>query len=175
MEQDVLQIVAERLQIRLGGEISLRPPPAGNRLHHAANQLPHAMLAPRGPQLATEIFRHDDVGRLLRPGAGHLDIALLEDDLAALVADDGRARLPFNLVERIEACLREEAGERQSRGRRDRFPGARAIDSRVNQRTRGGLNCLLAGTRRLVRRAILHGCLRSDLAPERKRGRHLTG
>ena len=34
---------------------------------------------------------------------GHLDVALLEDHLALLVADDRRPRLPFDLVERIDA------------------------------------------------------------------------
>ena len=38
-----------------------------------------------------------------------LDVALLEDDLALLVADDRRPQVPLDLVERIQAFLREEA------------------------------------------------------------------
>ena len=34
---------------------------------------------------------------------GHLDVALLEDDLALFVADDGRPQVPLDLVERIDA------------------------------------------------------------------------
>src|SRR6185295_1287998 len=41
--------------------------------------------------------------------------ALLEHQFAAFVADEGRADLPFDLVERIDARFREEARERQSR------------------------------------------------------------
>ena len=56
---------------------------------------------------------------------GHLDVALLEDDLAALVADHRRAKLPFDLVERIDARIREEAGKRQTRRRSSMFRFAR--------------------------------------------------
>ena len=38
-----------------------------------------------------------------------LDVALLEDDLALLAADDGRAQVPLDLVERVHAFLGEEA------------------------------------------------------------------
>ena len=52
--------------------------------------------------------RDDDVRCLLRPEPGELDIALLEDQLATLVGDDRRAKLPFDLVERIDAVLGEK-------------------------------------------------------------------
>ena len=38
-----------------------------------------------------------------------LDVALLEHDLALLVADDRRAQLPLDLVERIDALAREDS------------------------------------------------------------------
>src|SRR6185295_6707716 len=56
-----------------------------------------------------EVFRDDDVGRLLGPEGGDLDVLLLEDDFPLFVADDGRADLPFDLVERVDARQREVA------------------------------------------------------------------
>ncbi len=56
-----------------------------------------------------EVLRDDDVGGLLRPELRDLDVALLEDDLALLVADDGRADVPLDLVERIDALSSKEA------------------------------------------------------------------
>ena len=55
--------------------------------------------------LPAEILRDDDVGGLLRPELRDLDVALLEDDLALLVADHRRADLPFDLVERIDPAM----------------------------------------------------------------------
>ena len=57
---------------------------------------------------------------------GNLDVALLEHHLAAFVADDRRAQLPFDFVERIDAGFGEEARERQP-GR----PSGRAFVSRA--------------------------------------------
>ncbi len=78
--------------------------------------------------LPAEILRDDDVGGLLRPGFGELDVALLEDELAAFVGDDGRPQLPVDFVERIDAVLREIAVEfearyvaSRSKGPADRF------------------------------------------------------
>src|SRR5262249_21984761 len=65
-----------------------------------------------------EILRDDDVRGLLRPEAGDLDVALLEDDLALLVADDGRAHFPVHSVEGIDARQREVAREVDAGGRR---------------------------------------------------------
>ena len=38
-----------------------------------------------------------------------LDVALLEDDLALLAADDGGPQVPLDLVERVDTFLGEEA------------------------------------------------------------------
>ena len=48
---------------------------------------------------------------------GNLDVALLEHHLAAFVADDRRAQLPFDFVERIDAGFGEEARETSARAR----------------------------------------------------------
>jgi hypothetical protein len=53
--------------------------------------------------LPAEVLRDDDVGGLLRPELGNLDVALFEDDLALLVADDGGADFPLHFVERVHA------------------------------------------------------------------------
>ena len=105
VDQQVLQIVRERLQIVLAREVLLLPRPAGDRVDDAADQLLDAALALRRADLPAEILRDDDVGGLLRPEAGHLDVALLEDDLALLVADDGRADAPTR-PRRTDRCLR---------------------------------------------------------------------
>ena len=105
----MFQIVAERLQIVVGREILLRTPPGRDRVHDPADQLLDAALAPGRPQLSPEILRDDDVGRLLRPEARNLDVALLEHHLATLIADHGGTAIPFDLVERIDAWLGEEA------------------------------------------------------------------
>ena len=63
----------------------------------------------------------------------NLDVALLEHHLAALVADERRADLPLDLVERIDAGFGEEARERQP-GRRPPLALSRAA-SPPQQRT----------------------------------------
>ena len=117
VHEDVFQIVAERLKVFVGREVLVRARPPGDRVHDAANQLLDAALALGRANLPAEILRDDDVGGLLGPGLGNLDVALLEDDFAALVADHRRAKLPLDLVERIDAGLGEEARKRQP-GRR---------------------------------------------------------
>jgi hypothetical protein len=51
---------------------------------------------------------------LLRPQLRDLDVTLLEDDLASLVAYDRSAKLPLDLIEWIDALLCEEAREREA-------------------------------------------------------------
>ena len=157
----MFQIVAERLQIVVGREILLRTPPGRDRVHDPADQLLDAALAPGRPQLSPEILRDDDVGRLLRPRLRDLHVALLEDDLATLVADDSGTQLPLDFVERIDVALGEKARERQPGRRRHRVPGAGAIEIDVGEPTRGTfLDCLRAKARSLVSSALLHGSLR---------------
>src|SRR5438477_562032 len=72
-----------------------------------ADELADAPLARGAAERAAEVLRHDDVGRELRPATRHLNVALLEDRLAALALDDGGAHLPLDLVERVRAGGRE--------------------------------------------------------------------
>jgi len=48
---------------------------------------------------AVKIFRDHDFGREQRPGLGHFDIFLFENDLAGVVVDFSGAPFPFDLVE----------------------------------------------------------------------------
>ena len=116
-DEQVLQIVVEGLQVVLAREVLLRARPAGDGIHHAPDQLPHGALALRRADGAAEVLGDDDVGRLLRPRLRHLDVALLEHDVALLVADDRRAGFPLHGVERVDPVAREEPGELQARYR----------------------------------------------------------
>ena len=84
----------------------LRARPLGDRVDDAADELLDAALALGRADLAAEVLRDDDVGGLLRPGLRDLDVALLEDHLAAFVADDRGAQLPLDLVEGVHARAR---------------------------------------------------------------------
>jgi hypothetical protein len=107
----MLQLVAERDERILAREIVLRARPSGDRVDHSADQLLDGVLALRRSQLPAEVLRDDDVGGLLRPELGNLDVALFEDDLALFVADDGRADLPLHFVERVHTGQGEVARE----------------------------------------------------------------
>ena len=108
--------MAERHQRVLAGEVVLRPRPAGDGVDDAADQLLDGALALRRAHLAAEVLRDDDVGGLLRPELRNLDVALLEDDLALLVADDGGADFPLHFVERVHARQGEVARELEPGG-----------------------------------------------------------
>src|SRR4029079_3899886 len=108
VDEQVLQVVAERLKVVLRREVLLLARPARNRVHHAADQLLDRTLAPGRADLSTEVLGDDDVGGLLRPLTRELDVPLLEDQLTALVGDDRGPKLPLNLVERIHPVLRKE-------------------------------------------------------------------
>ena len=62
---------------------------------------------------------------------GNLDVALLEDDLALLVADDGRADLPLDFVERIDARQGEVPRKFQTRGFRVLLPPLTSVPFRA--------------------------------------------
>src|SRR6185295_2470387 len=101
VEQDVRQLVAERLGVRLGGEVAAVAAPGRQGVRHPADELPDAALAVRRADMAAEVLRDHDVGRRLRPELRHLDALLLEDLLPLLVRDHGIAQLPLDGVEGI--------------------------------------------------------------------------
>src|SRR5439155_957912 len=118
VEEEMGQLVGERRPIARRGEVALRLAPLADGAHHAADQLPHAALALGRAERAAEVLGDDDVGRELRPGPRHLDVALLEDGLAALAGDDRRADLPLDRLVRIGARRDEAPRDRQAAPRR---------------------------------------------------------
>src|SRR5262245_11268317 len=124
IHEQVLHLLAERCERVLAGKVTLVACPARDGVDDAANQLLDAVLALGRIHLPAKIFRDDDVGGLLGPEGRDLDVALFEDDLPLLVADDGRASLPFDLVERIDAGQGEVAWKFKAwNGRTLRFRG----------------------------------------------------
>src|SRR5262249_959960 len=103
LQQQVGELVLEDLAVGGFGEVALRAAPFADRRDHPTDQLPHAALALGGAQRTSEVLRHHDVGGELRPCSRHLDVALLEDGLAALALDHGRANVPLDLVVRLRA------------------------------------------------------------------------
>ena len=108
VEQDVGQLRLERVAVLDGGEVAALATPVGDRARDAADHLLDRALARRRVQLPAEVLLGDDVGRVLRPGLGELDVLLLEGDAVA-VTDPRVADLPLDLVERVHAGLREQA------------------------------------------------------------------
>src|SRR5262249_6703226 len=101
---------------------------------HAADQLAHAVLALGRADVAAEVLGDDHVGRELRPGLRHLDVGLLEDHLALLVGDLGRAPLPGDGLERVLAGAGEVAGHRDALGTLAGASGRRVVADRAQSR-----------------------------------------
>src|SRR3989338_10200138 len=114
MEEDVGQFGAERLGVLGGGEVAVVLSPVGDGVGDAADELFGAALAAWGAQRAAEVFGDDDVGRQLRPERGDLDVLLLKDDVALLVANGRRAQLPRHFVEGIDARAGPATGNLQT-------------------------------------------------------------
>ena len=122
IDEQVLQVVAERQQVVFAREVVLPARPGRDGVDDAADQLLDGTLTLRRTDGAAEILGDDDVGGLLGPEAGNLDVALLEDDRALFVADHGGADVPFDLVERIDPFLGEEALGTRAQARRRAAP-----------------------------------------------------
>src|SRR5207253_461487 len=73
VDEDVFQVVTERLDIVFGRKVLVRATPLRDRLDDAADQLPYTVFAFRRTDLPAEILGNDDIGGLLRPGFGDFD------------------------------------------------------------------------------------------------------
>ena len=110
------QLLVKNLAI-LPAEVTVVDAPVGDGAGHAMDQLANGRLPLRRALLAKEIFRDDDLGRKLRPVLGHLDVFLLENDLAALVGDLRRAGIPLDLVVGIPLGIAEHPLDLDARTR----------------------------------------------------------
>jgi hypothetical protein len=106
------QLVVESPRVIFAGEVAARASPAGDCAGDAADHLLDRALPFRRADLAPEVLLGDDVGRVLRPALGELDVALLEGDTVA-VADARVAQLPLDGLERVRPRGREKALDRQ--------------------------------------------------------------
>ena len=86
IDHEVLQLVAEDLSVRFGGEVRALDPPRCDLVDDAVDHLLHAPLALRRGELPTEVLGRDHVRRGRGPELRHLDASLLED-VAALARD----------------------------------------------------------------------------------------
>src|SRR5207344_745365 len=106
--EQVRELVREDLRVLVAREVAALAPPTGDRVDDATDELADARLALRRAERTAEVLLRDDVGGVLRPGDRELDVTLLEGVAALLVVgDDGIARLPLDLVERMDAVTRE--------------------------------------------------------------------
>ena len=103
-DEDVLQLVVERLDLGRVDEVAAVDAPPRDRVGDAVDDLAQRRLARRGAERAPEVLLSDDVGGIERPTDRELDVELLEGDRAVLpVADPRVAALPLDLVIRAHA------------------------------------------------------------------------
>jgi len=91
-----------------GGEVAVLDSPAGNGVDNAMHQFADASFALGRAHFAMEIFARDDVSGRLRPVAGNLNIALLENDGTLVVAYGCGAGLPLYII--IRSFARFQTG-----------------------------------------------------------------
>ena len=116
VDDQVRQLGLEGLQVLVGREVVLGLGPGRDRVDDPVDELADARLALRRADVAAEVLADHDVGRELAPEAGDLDVLLLEDELARLVADARVPELPRDLVVGMDAragpaALEVEAGD----------------------------------------------------------------
>ena len=114
VHEDELQLVLERLRLLVAREVAARAAPRADRVDDAADHLLDAALAVGRAHAAAEVLLRDDVRRRLRPELRELDALLLEGRLV-LAGDEGVARLPLDLVERVASGDREVAANAELR------------------------------------------------------------
>ncbi len=109
LEEDVLQLVAERLGVLIGREVGVLDAPVGDRVRDAVDHLLGGPLPLRRAEVAAEVLAGDDVGGQRGPGLRELEVLLLEDGLAVLVGDGGFPQVPLDRVIRMDARARVAA------------------------------------------------------------------
>ena len=87
VDEEVGELRLERVEVLGRGEVALGLGPGRDRVDDAVDELLDAGLALRRADVAAEVLADDDVGGELAPEVRDLDVLLLEDGLAALVAD----------------------------------------------------------------------------------------
>ena len=78
MDEQIFQVVTERPQVIIARKIFLVSSPLRDCIDDTADELLDAVLSARRLELPSEILGDDDVGRLLRPCLGNLDVSLFE-------------------------------------------------------------------------------------------------
>src|SRR3972149_6203140 len=122
VDQDVLQLGVERLRLVFVQEVAALAAPVRDAVDDAVDELPDGALPDGGGlagggggglrQGAAEVLGGDDVGGVLRPGRGELNVSLLEDGDAVGACDDRRAVvLPRYLIVGVDAFAGELAGD----------------------------------------------------------------
>ena len=110
VDHEVLELVGERVAVGLAREIAALEAGACDGVDHPVDHLLHAPFTDRRAELAAEVLGRHDVRGGLRPELGYFDALLLED-VAALSGDHRVAKLPLDLVIRVNALAREAATE----------------------------------------------------------------
>ena len=108
MQEDVGQLVLEGRGILLGGEVGTLATPRGDRAGDAADHLLDRALALGMADLPAKVLLGDDIGGVLAPSLGKLDVGLLEGDAVA-VTDAGVAQLPLDRLEGVRIRGGEQA------------------------------------------------------------------
>ena len=83
-DEDVLQLVVERLGLVVVDEVAALPAPRRDRVDDPVDDLAQRRLPLRRAERAPEVLLGDDVGGVDRPGHRELDAELLEGDRAVL-------------------------------------------------------------------------------------------
>ena len=113
VQQDVRQLRLEAVRVVRGGKVATLPSPAGDRAGDSPDHLLHRALPHGRSELTAEVLLGHDVGGVLRPALGELDLALLEGDLVA-AADARVTQLPLHRVERMHPGIGEVTADREA-------------------------------------------------------------
>ena len=114
VDQQMGQLGLERGEVLVRGEVAVGLRPGRDGGDDAVDQLPDAVLPLRRADVAAEVLADHDVRGELAPEDRDLDVLLLEDGLAGLRGDAGRAVLPGDLVVGMDAGAGPPALEREA-------------------------------------------------------------